>query len=114
MPYGCQKCYFCLNGHTTGIAHKAKKQRVKMVEVRTGLITWTEQCTTVRVNIDRGSSWCIQCYRKQEGDVDENGKLLDKAQKKKNCKSSRMGCPQPGCKEHICKNCWAEGYDRHK
>ena len=21
---------------------------------------------------------------------------------------------QPGCKEHICKNCWAEGYDRHK
>ena len=90
------------------------KQKVKVVEVRTGLVTWTEQCTNVRVNINRGGSWCRQCYRKQEGAVDENGKLLDKAQKKKNCKTSRMGCPQRGCKEHICKDCWAEGYDRHQ
>ena len=27
IPCDCKKCYFCLNGHTTGIAHAGRKQR---------------------------------------------------------------------------------------
>ena len=114
VPCGCKKCYFCLNGHTTGIAHKAKKQKVKVVEVRTGLVTWTEQCTTKRVNLNRGCSYCRQCYRNLEGATDKKGNLLDRDQTVKEYKMSTMGCPQPGCDEHICKKCWAKGYDRHK
>ena len=76
--------------------------------------TWTEQCTTERVDLFQGRSHCRQCFRKLDGAVDDEGNLLDETQKKKMCNLSRMGCPQPGCNEHICKHCWREGYDKHQ
>ena len=76
--------------------------------------TWTEQCTTERIHLFQGKSHCKQCYRKLDGAVDDKGNLLDETQKKKKCNLSTMGCPQPGCNEHICRFCWMEGYDKHK
>ena len=51
-----------------------------------------------------------QCNRNLEGATDKKGNLLDRDQKVAKCKTSTMGCPQPGCDEHICKKCWAKGY----
>ena len=31
IPCDCEECYFCLNGHTTGIEHRGKKQKVTTV-----------------------------------------------------------------------------------
>ena len=113
IPCDCKECYFCLNGHTTGISH-TKKAKVKVVSLRKGLVSWTEECTEVAVNIGRGSDFCRQCMRKNKGATDQNGKKLSyrQRQKLKSTKYSRMGCPQ--CDEHICQACWTEGYDKHQ
>ena len=66
-----------------------------------------EMCADVkeRVDIKKCGDYCKMCYRKQ-------GKAGTKAQKKKKCNKSRLGCPI--CKEHICEDCWKSGYDKHK
>ena len=114
MPCDCKECYFCLNVHTTGISHKVKKMKVKVVCAKSGLKQWTKECFDVRVDLGKNVSYCRQCYRKLHGAVGANGIKLNTKQKRKKCNASRMGCPQPGCSEEICEDCWAEGYDRHK
>ena len=54
--------------------------------------------------------------RKMKGKVilNNKGKKMSFPEKERICTASRLGCPQPGCKEHICEACWAEGYDKHK
>ena len=65
----------------------------------------TEGCTDVRVNLGLSSAdYCRMCYRKKDPS-------LCTKEKKKDLKYSRMGCNQ--CREPICENCWAEGYDKH-
>jgi hypothetical protein len=51
------------------------------------------------------------CYQKLANGIAEK-RALSKNEKKKNCKTSRLGCPS--CDERVCKDCWAEGYDMHK
>ena len=103
VPCNCEECYFCLNGHTTSIQHRAKKQRVKMVDARTGNVVWTDECLEKRVDLKKGGSYCRQCIRKLEGATSIDGRLLTFVQKEKLCKTSRLGFPQPGCNEKICK-----------
>ena len=114
VPCDCKTCYFCLNGHTTGIFHTAEKIKVKVVCAKSGLRQWTTKCLDVRVDLNKKCRYCKQCYRKLHGKVGTDGKLLSTNTKKKKCNTSRLGCIQPGCNEHICEDCWAEGYDRHK
>jgi hypothetical protein len=51
------------------------------------------------------------CYQKLANGIAEK-RALSKNEKKKRCKTSRLGCPS--CDERVCKDCWAEGYDMHK
>ena len=104
IPCDCKKCYFCLNGHTTGIAHAGKK-RAPVVEYKCGTRARTKRCSTERVNLNKNSKYCKMCYRKQ-GDV---GTVKERTKK---CNASRLGCVI--CEEHICKDCWDSGYDRHQ
>ena len=103
VPCDCEKCFFCLNGLTNGIAHKSKKRKVT-INYAGSRIT-TDKCTTKRMNFGmKNSDYCRMCYRKQDDS-------LSSVAKKDRCKTSILGCPQ--CHEPICKACWEEGYDRH-
>ena len=115
VPCNCDVCYFCQNGFTTGIAHRAKRQKVKVVYEKTGTIVWTKKCVEEAVDLDKnGCCYCKQCMRKLIGAVGEDGRKLNVKEKQKLGRWSTKGCPQPSCSEHICKECWAEGYDKHK
>ena len=104
VPCECKdkNCYFCMNGHTTGIDHKRKREVV--VEYKCGTRVTSNECSDECVNLKKGSSYCKMCYRKQDDS-------LTSAMKRKKCKISDLGCTQ--CQEHICKFCWVEGYDKH-
>ena len=102
VPCDCNRCFFCINGHTSGIKHAGDKRR--SVVYKCGKRARTVKCTTARVNIGKGSKYCKMCFRKQ-------GDEGTAAQRKKKCKFSRCGCPV--CEEHICTSCWAVGYDLH-
>ena len=103
LPCDCRKCYFCVNGHTNGIAHPAKEERE--VIYANGARVLTVGCVEERVKIlKKSGSYCRMCYRKQD-------KSLSHERQRMHCKTSTMGCPQ--CNEPICKHCWEEGYDMH-
>ena len=102
VPCDCEECFFCINGLTKGIFHN----RLSVVFSSPGGTRKKRkiQCTSRRVQLDVSSGqYCRQCYRNQ------SGTSLTNAQKRKNCKQSRLGCPS--CNEPICKQCWEEGYD---
>ena len=101
--------YFCLNGFTTG-----SKKRKLVLHLKSGETIQTDKCVERAVDISKGSDYCKMCYRKQLGATRANGKPLSAQWKRRKCKSSRPGCSQPSCMEHICKLCWTEGYDKHK
>ena len=110
IPCDCNKCYFCLNGYTTGIAHADPKRaggRPVAILYKCNKRAKVETCADVkeRVNIKKGGHYCKMCYRKQ-------GKVGTAQEKRKRCKLSRLGCPF--CQEHICTDCWKSGYDKHK
>ena len=109
IPCDCDKCYFCLNGHTSGIAHAPKKReahRPTVIVYKCNTRQKVETCKDVkeRVDIMKNSKYCKMCYRKQ-------GKVGTVAERLKKCNTSRLGCPI--CKEHICDDCWKSGYDKH-
>ena len=102
VPCDCEKCYFCVNGHTTGIEHRRKRDAT--VVFANGVRLRSKKCVNVRVNLGKYPDYCKMCYRKQDPG-------LSRAEKRKNCKSSRLGCVH--CRETVCKACWDEGYDLH-
>ena len=104
IPCNCKKCYFCLNGHTSGIAH-ANRKRPPVVEYKCGTRVKTKQCSVVRVDLGMGGSYCRMCYMNTE-------MTGSTAEKKKKCRTSRLGCVI--CREVICKTCWESGYDKHQ
>ena len=109
IPCDCDKCYFCLNGHTSGIAHAPKKReahRPTAIVYKCNTRQKVETCKDVkeRVDIMKNSKYCKMCYRKQ-------GKVGTVAERLKKCNTSCLGCPI--CKEHICDDCWKSGYDKH-
>ena len=102
VPCNCKNCFFSINSHTSGIKHAGEKRPT--VVYRCGKRAQTIKCSTVRVNIGKGPTYCNMCFRKQR-DEDTAG------QRKKKCRSSRLGCPI--CEEHVCKSCWDSGYNLH-
>ena len=47
VPCNCNKCFFCLNGITTGIAHPPTKKAKVTVEYKCGTRVTTNKCTGV-------------------------------------------------------------------
>jgi len=113
VPCECNKCYFCLNGHTTGIGHQKKYQKIKVIHTKNKKVTRVDRCTNDWLPLGRASSYCRMCLRKLHRATGKDGRLLTFKQKRKLCTTSTKGCPQPGCNEHICWSCWDEGYDKH-
>jgi hypothetical protein len=111
VPCDCGACFFCLNGLTNGIIHKSKRKIVTTFTQHDKTRTKQKGCTDQRINLGRHGSYCKMCYRKLCASTDEKIKALNTKAKKKQCNSSKMGCPS--CDEHICKGCWDEGYDVH-
>ena len=56
VPCNCNKCYFCINGYTSGIAHK-KRARVTVV-YKCNTRVKTDKCTEMRVNLNMGGDVC--------------------------------------------------------
>ena len=54
FPCDCNKCFFCLNGITTGIAHPPTKKAKVTVEYKCGTRVTTKKCTDVRVSLGLG------------------------------------------------------------
>ena len=67
-PCNCKKCYVCINGHTTGIAHAGKKQSAQKMIYKCGTRAKTHECGTVCINLGKGSKYCKMCYRLQGDD----------------------------------------------
>jgi hypothetical protein len=69
LPCECNKCFFCKNGLTNGIAHQAsKKAKVAKVtvEYKCGTQVTTNESTTERVNLGlKAARYCRMCYQKQ-------------------------------------------------
>jgi hypothetical protein len=106
VPCDCNKCFFCLNGITTGIAHPPTKKAKVTVECKCGTRVTTNKCTNVWVSLGLSSGkYCRMCYRKQLTTE------LSSKDRQQRCRTSAMGCLI--CKEPICKECWKEGYDKH-
>ena len=79
----CDKCYFCINGHTNGIAHAGKKKGVGppvLLRCKCNKRMRVDKCADVkeRVGIQKGSDYCKMCYRQQ-------GKVGTRAEKRKKC-----------------------------
>lgn len=63
IPCECKKYFFCLNGLTSGIAHKTRTTVTTFVQHDNTRVK-TKGCTDERVNLERGNQHCRQCYRK--------------------------------------------------
>lgn len=111
VPCECKKCFFCLKGLTTGIAHRENRSIRTTIVHHDGSRTVTTGCTEVRVDLELGSSYCRQCYRNAPK-YNEDGVKMTAVMKRKVCNSSRLGCSS--CKEHVCDACWESGYWRHQ
>ena len=107
VPCNCKKCFFCQCG-VTGVVSGVPREGVKRKAVfhfKCGARKVTKGCTEVRVDLDKGASYCRMCYRNAPC-------TLSAKDKRKLCKGSRLGCNQ--CREPICEVCWEKGYDKHQ
>ena len=66
----------------------------------------TEGCTTVRVNLNVDNQYCWMCQQTQDPAIPSRN------QETKECKKLTLGCVK--CKEPICEECRAKGYDEHQ
>jgi hypothetical protein len=106
VPCDCNKCFVCLNGITTGIAHPPTKKAKVTMEYKCGTRVMTNKCTVMRVSLGMQLGiYCRMCYRKQlTTELSANETM-------KTSRTSAMGCAV--CIAPICKECWKEGYDKH-
>jgi hypothetical protein len=99
IPWACGKCFFCLNGSTTGIAHK-RKQKLMITFVQYNKTHMKAKgCTDVHVNLEAGNQNHRICMRKLRSGTEEE-RVFRYKDKKRQCTFSHAGCPS--CKEHIC------------
>ena len=102
-PCDCEKCFFCIHGLTSGVAHAGVKRKA-VFHYQCGGRLVTKGCTEERVDSGgTGSSYCRMCYRNAPG-------TLSAKDKRKLCKTSRLGYNQ--CRETICEVWWEQGYLR--
>ena len=95
VPCACETCFFCKIKKTNGMEHKPRSRKEKKRK-HDDMI-----CTTERVDIGKGSSYCRLCYRTHKTNSSEKNSA---SVIKKKCQSFRLGCK--GCKEQVCIKCW--------
>ena len=88
IPCDCNKCYFCLNDHTLGIAHapqKRKAHRPTAIVYKCNTRQKVETCNDVteKVDIMKGGDYCKMCYRKQSKKGKKHGNKSTFADRKK-------------------------------
>ena len=107
IPCNCNNCFFCLKGLTNGIAHKKMKSTRTIFVYHDRTRTLQKDCTNTQVNLRKGTSYCMMCYRKSKGVVGADGQKLSASVRKKPPHSNwaSLGCPS--CDEVICQKCWA-------
>ena len=85
VPCDCNECYFCINGITSGVAHRSKKSKLVLhyKSARSGQTVQTDKCVDVPVNLEKGCCYCKQCMGKMKGKVllGKDGRNLTFAQK---------------------------------
>ena len=81
------------------MVHKKQKIRTTFVK-HDNTRTVQNGCTDKRVDLKKGGGYCKMCYRKLANGIAEN-RALSKNEKKKRCKTSRLGCPS--CDECVIK-----------
>jgi hypothetical protein len=94
VPCGCKRCFFCKNGKTQGVDHKRAGRSLKQAK----------KCPEKRTSLVRKSRYCKSCYSKIR---EEKGTSIGKAEIKKKCNYSSMGCSV--CEVRVCKECWSQG-----
>ena len=89
----CGECYFCIHGHKTGMQHRQKNQKVKLVHLKSGTLARTGKCSNnVCFNLGKASVYCRQCMRTLlEGAVDGRNNKSDRDAKKRLCTYSLKG-----------------------
>ena len=60
IPCNCEEYCFCLNGFTTGIAHKQRKRKL-VLHCNCGQTIRTNKCVEARVDIDKHAKYCNMC-----------------------------------------------------
>ena len=70
VPCNCDECYFYLHGHTTGVQHRQKCQKVKVVHVKLVTVVQVDKCSNnVYINLGKGSvitgSACVASKEQQ-------------------------------------------------
>jgi hypothetical protein len=113
LPCDCGQCFFCLNGVTSAVVHKHKLEEAKatVLVAKDRSTRKIKGHTQQRVDLQIGSSYCRQCLKIIRGTA--RGKEMTSSEAKKQCYTSRLGCP--ACEEQICGNgkCWEKGYWPH-
>ena len=84
VPCDCEKCYFWLNRHTTGINHKMKRKKI-VTEHKCWMRVTSEDCTEKCVSLKHLSGYCRMYYRKQD-------EILINKCKRRLYNTSSMGC----------------------
>ena len=106
--------FLCLNGLTNGTGHRQKQTQTIFIK-HDNSRTITNDCAEKQVDLQKGSSYCMMCYRKSNGDgvIGADGKKVSSVLRKKPpySKYASLGCPF--CDEVICQDCWVEGCDMH-
>lgn len=79
VPCNCNTCYFCINGITTGIDHKKRKERVSVVYAQKNKRVKMTTCADVAVRVKLAKyakgRYCGMCYRNQPGKCSATKKM---------------------------------------
>ena len=59
VPFNCGECYFCIHGHTTGVQHRQKRQKVKVVPLKSGTMARAERRSkNIYAYLGKDSKYC--------------------------------------------------------
>ena len=100
IPCSCNRCFFCVQGLTHGIAHKPKYGR-RRVSTDTVIIDHP----TMPEKLSKYTNYCRVCYHaKRHQHPNKTAHEI----KSKLCNKTTKGYPSCGYTFYVCKECWPE------
>jgi hypothetical protein len=93
LPCECGRCFCCLNGLTNWIGHRKKWTRTIFIQ-HDNTRTMTDNCTTKRVDLDRGCEHCKICLRKINANPTEEQMTMNGEQRERK-HSRHLGWAMP-------------------
>ena len=115
VPCDCGQCFFCINGHTTGISHNRKSKKATVVYTNKKLkVTGCSKDAVALEKLSGSGEYCRMCYNKLKGTKFGNLKAHQLYEwKRRQCNWSIKGCSS--CEVPICEKCWdAYNLNEHK